>query len=312
MSKPKICVVGASNIDLISYAPRYPKLGETITGTNFHMGFGGKGANQAVMAAKLGGDVSIVTKVGEDIFGDDTRKNFESFGMDTRTVYTTDQSYTGVAPIWVEEASGNNAIIVALGANDLLDANDIEQAKDEIESADILVCQWELLLETVLVALKIGHNAGVTTVFNPAPARSKLPDEVFHNTDIFCPNETETELLTGMPVGTLALAEKAGKTFLARGAGQAIITLGERGSLLIAPDRTVHVPTEKVQAVDTTGAGDSFVGSLAFFLAGGADIVDAMRRASRIAAISVQASGTQTSFPSADELPSDLLDGFSS
>ncbi len=127
MQPPKICVVGASNIDLISYAPRLPKLGETIPGTRFHMGFGGKGANQAVMAAKLGGDVTIVTKVGQDIFGDDTRKNFTTFGIDDAYVFTTGDSFTGVAPIWVEEASGNNAIIVALGANDLLSAADVEQ-----------------------------------------------------------------------------------------------------------------------------------------------------------------------------------------
>ena len=129
MQQPKLCVVGASNIDLISYAPRLPKLGETIPGTRFQMGFGGKAANQAVMAAKLGGDVTIVTKVGQDIFGDNTRKNYTTHGIDTTYVYTTAESFTGVAPIWVEEASGNNAIIVALGANDLLSPDDIEQAR---------------------------------------------------------------------------------------------------------------------------------------------------------------------------------------
>ncbi len=309
--KPRICVVGASNIDLISYAPRLPKLGETIPGTRFHMGFGGKGANQAVMAAKLGGNVSMVTKVGRDIFGDDTRKNFESFGIDTSHVFATDESFTGVAPIWVEEASGNNAIIVALGANDLLSPADIEQARTEIESAAILVCQWELQLETVLAALKIGHNAGVTTIFNPAPARSSLPDEAFADIDIICPNETETELLTGMPVKTIEQAEQAGKSFLERGAGKVILTLGERGSLLIMPEQVIHVPSAPVQAVDTTGAGDSFVGSLAFFLAGGLAISDSMERANKIAAMSVLASGTQTSFPDAADLPPELFDGLS-
>ena len=309
--QPKICVVGASNIDLISYAPRLPKLGETIPGTRFHMGFGGKGANQAVMAAKLGGNVSMVTKVGRDIFGDDTRKNFESFGISTSHVFATDESFTGVAPIWVEEASGNNAIIVALGANDLLSPADIELARTEIESAAILVCQWELQLETVLAALAIGHNAGVTTVFNPAPARSSLPDEAFADIDIICPNESETELLTGMPVETIEQAEKAGKSFLARGAGKVILTLGERGSLLILPEQVIHVPSTPVQAVDTTGAGDSFVGSLAFFLAGGIAISDAMERANKIAAMSVLASGTQTSFPDAAHLPPELFDGLS-
>ena len=307
MQRPKICVVGASNIDLISYAPRLPKLGETIPGTRFHMGFGGKGANQAVMAAKLGGDVTFITKVGQDIFGEDTRKNLASFGIDTRNVFTTDESFTGVAPIWVEEASGNNAIIVALGANDLLSPADIEQARPALESAQIVVCQWELRLETVLAALRVAREAGVMTIFNPAPARSSLPDEAYALSDIFCPNESETESLTGMPVASIEQAEAAGRTFLERGAGRVILTLGERGSLLLTQDERVHVPASVAQAIDTTGAGDAFVGSLAYFVAAGLPIAAAMARANRIAAISVQASGTQTSFPNAADLPADLL-----
>ncbi len=302
MHKPKICVVGASNIDLVSYAPRLPKLGETIPGTRFQMGFGGKGANQAVMAAKLGGDVVMVTKVGEDIFGEDTRKNFASYGIDTRYVYTTADSYTGVAPIWVEESSGNNAIIVAIGANDLLSAEDIEQARPALEAAQVVVCQWELPLDTVLAALRIARAAGVMTVFNPAPARGELPDEACALSDILCPNESETELLTGMPVATLEEAAAAGRVFLARGAGRVILTLGERGSLLVTRDGTTHVPVMKVKAIDTTGAGDAFVGSLAYYLAAGEPITEAMAHANRIAAISVQAPGTQSSFPAAGDL----------
>ncbi len=158
MQRPKICVVGASNIDLISYAPRLPKLGETIPGTRFQMGFGGKGANQAVMAAKLGGDVAIVTKVGQDIFGEDTRKNFAKYGIDTTYAFTAADSFTGVAPIWVEESSGNNAIIVALGANDLLSPADVGQARPALEAAQVVVCQWELQLDTALAALRIARG----------------------------------------------------------------------------------------------------------------------------------------------------------
>jgi ribokinase len=307
MQRPKICVVGASNIDLISYAPRLPKLGETIPGTRFQMGFGGKGANQAVMAAKLGGDVSIVTKLGEDIFGEDTRKNYVSLGIDDRYIYSTSDSFTGVAPIWVEEASGNNAIIVALGANDLLSPSDIENATSTIEAARILICQWELPLDTVLSALRIARAAGVMTIFNPAPARSELPAEAYANSDIFCPNESETELLTGLPVTTVGEAEAAAQSILQRGANSVILTLGERGSLLVTPEETAHIPSEPVQAVDTTGAGDAFVGSLAFFIAAGLPITAAMQRANRIAAVSVQATGTQTSFPDVDDLPEDLF-----
>lgn len=309
MQRPKICVVGSSNIDLVSYAPRLPKLGETISGTRFQMGFGGKGANQAVMAAKLGGDVSMVTKVGPDIFGDDTRKNYANVGIDTTYVFTAQDSFTGVAPIWVDESSGNNAIILALGANDLLDPTDVEKARPALEAARVLVCQWEVPLSATLAALRLAREAGVTTVFNPAPARNALPDEAYALSDIFCPNESETELLTGLPVATLEQAAAAAQVFLERGAGNVILTLGERGSLLVSPHQIAHVPATQVKAVDTTGAGDAFVGSLAYFLAAGRDLVHAIERANRIAAISVQAPGTQSSFPNAADLPSELLAG---
>jgi ribokinase len=309
MSQPKLCVVGASNIDLISYAPRLPKLGETLPGTRFRMGFGGKGANQAVMAAKLGGQVTIITKVGHDIFGDDTRKNFADQGIDTSYVVTTADSFTGVAPIWVEEASGDNAIIVALGANDLLSPADIERARPALESAQIVVCQWEIQTETAAAALRLAHRAGVRTIFNPAPAREQLPEAIYADADILCPNESETELLTGMPVATIEQAVAAARVLLSRGTRTVILTLGARGSLLVTGDTVEHVPAPSVRAVDTTGAGDAYVGSLAYFLAAGKPLPVAMSRANRIAAISVQAPGTQSSFPSAADLPAALVDG---
>jgi len=307
MPAPKICVVGASNIDLISYAPRLPKMGETLPGTRFQMGFGGKGANQAVMAAKLGAEVAMITKVGEDIFGRDTLKNYETLGFDTRYVLFTDQASTGVAPIWVDESTGNNAIIVVAGANDLLSPADVVAARGAITSAQIVVCQWECPLETTLAALRIGREAGVMTLFNPAPARGELPPEAYQLSDILSPNESETELLTGRSVATLAEAEAAARILLGRGAGRIVLTLGERGSLLVDENSVQHVPAPNVQAVDTTGAGDAFMGSLAYFLALGAPLLEAMRRASQIAAISVQSPGTQSSFPTAADLPAALL-----
>lgn len=307
MSRPKICVVGSSNIDLVSYAPRLPKLGETLTGTRFQMGFGGKGANQAVMAAKLGAEVAMITKLGNDIFGKDTFKNYETLGFDTSHVLFANEASTGVAPIWVDGATGNNAIIIIPGANDLLTPADVEAMRDAITRAQILVCQWEVPLETTLTALRIGRAAGVTTIFNPAPARAELPPEAYQLSDIFCPNESETELLTGQPVAGQAQVEAAAHTLLARGAGQVIITLGERGSLLVTATGAQYVPAPQVNVVDTTGAGDAFVGSLAYFLAAGAPLVEAMQRANQIAARSVQRPGTQSSFPSAAELPPALL-----
>jgi ribokinase len=307
MARPKICVVGASNLDLISYVPRLPRMGETLHGTRFHMGYGGKGANQAVMAAKLGGDVAIVTKLGQDIFGENTLKNFQSWGIDTRHVLFTDQAFSGVAPIAVDP-DGHNAIIIVTGANDLLTPEEIEAARPVIAAAQILVCQLEVPVESTLAALRVARQEGVTTIFNPAPARPSLPDELYQLSDIFCPNESETELLTGLPVNSQEETEAAARALLERGAGMVILTLGERGSLLVTATDSVHVPATPVKALDTTGAGDAFVGSLAYFLAAGKPLAEAMRRANYIAAISVQSSGTQTSFPAGADLPSDLLE----
>lgn len=298
--QPKITVVGACNIDLISYVPRLPLPGETLHGTRFQMGFGGKGANQAVMAAKLGADVTLITKLGRDVFGENTRQNFERLGISTRHVHFTDQASSGVAPIAVD-AEGRNAIIIVTGANDLLTPAEIEAARPEIAASNVLVCQFEIPLELNLAALRLARSAGVTTIFNPAPARSDLPAEVYRLSDVFCPNETETQLLTGMPVTTLAEAESAARALLARGTGAVILTLGARGSLVVTPQATQHVPAQVVKAVDSTGAGDAYVGSLAYFLSQGQPLLAAAQQAGAIATLSVQKPGTQTSFPSRAE-----------
>ena len=307
MGRPKICVVGACNLDLISYVPRLPKMGETLHGSRFHMGFGGKGANQAIMAAKLGGDVTMVTKLGRDVFGDNTLKNFESWRVNPQHIHFTDQAFSGVAPIAVD-TEGDNSIIIVTGANDLLTTAEVEAARPAIASASILVCQLEIPLDINLAALRIAREEGVKTIFNPAPARSEIPSEFYHLSDIFCPNETETELLTGMSVESVEQAEKAAKVLIERGAACVILTLGERGSLLVNGSTAEHVLVDPVNALDTTGAGDAFVGSLAFFLAAGKSLSDAIGRANSIAAVSVQASGTQTSFPEAKDLPPELID----
>lgn len=303
---PKICVVGASNVDLVSFVPRVPKIGETLHGSRFFTGFGGKGANQAVMAAKLGAMVTMVTKVGEDSFGKDYLANYQQLDFDTRYVLTTAAAATGVASIFVDEASGNNLIVVVAGANDLLSPSDIDDAKAAITASQVLLCQWECPLDTSLAALAIGRDAGVTTIFNPAPASAELSAAAYPLCDFLCPNESETEHLTGQSIETLTEAEAAGKILLARGVRNVILTLGERGSLLINAEGTTHVPTSSVEAVDTTGAGDAFVGSLAYFLAAGHAITEAMARANQVAAMSVQKPGTQASFPTRDELPAKL------
>jgi len=306
MERPNICVVGACNLDLISYVPRLPSMGETLHGNRFQMGFGGKGANQAVMAAKLGGEVTMVSKLGQDVFGENTLKNFKSWGVNTQHVHFTDQAFSGVAPIAVD-TEGHNSIIVVTGANDLLTAEEVEAARPAIAASSILVCQLEIPLDINLTALRIAREEGVKTIFNPAPARSEIPQEFYQLSDIFCPNETETELITGMSVQSIVEAESAAKMLIGRGAASVILTLGERGSLLVTDATTEHVPVAPVKALDTTGAGDAFVGSLAFFLAAGKSLSDSIKRANRIAAVSVQSSGTQTSFPEAKDLPPELM-----
>ena len=303
----RICVVGAANMDLISYVARLPKMGETLHGSKFHMGFGGKGANQAVMAAKLGAQVSMVAKLGRDVFGQNTLDNFRSYDIDCTHVLFTDKAFSGVAPIAVD-TEGNNSIIIVTGANDLLSAEEIEAARPAIAAAQILVCQLEIPLDTTIAALRIARQEKVRTIFNPAPGRSSLPEEMFALSDILCPNESETELITGLPTGSLEEADTAARALLAKGAGSVILTLGERGSLLVTEQQKQHIPSKKVKTLDSTGAGDAFIGSLAYFVAAGKTLPEAVRRANDIAAISVQASGTQSSFPNATDLPAELLE----
>ena len=299
--QPKICVVGACNIDLISYVPRMPAVGETLHGTRFQMGFGGKGANQAVMAAKLGAEVTMITKLGRDVFGENTLKNFEQLGIATRHVHFTDQAFSGVAPIAVDP-EGRNSIIIVTGANDLLTPAEIEAARAEIAAADVLVCQLEIPLEPNLAALRLARAAGVTTIFNPAPAKPELPEEVYRLSDVFCPNETETQMLTGMPVTTLEEAESA-----ARAAGTANGSRDPDPRRTGQPGRHTRLgaarPAQAVKAVDSTGAGDAYVGSLAYFLGLGKPLLEAAQRAGSIATRSVLKPGTQTSFPSRCEVP---------
>ncbi|MEX2551332.1 MAG: ribokinase [Nitriliruptoraceae bacterium] len=306
MSSGSVVVVGASMLDLISYVPRLPQPGETLHGSSFHMGYGGKGANQAVMAAKLGSSVAMVVKLGADVFGDGTLENFRTHGVDTSHVHRTDEAFSGVAPITVIP-DGTNAIIIVAGANDHLSEAEIEAARPTIAAADVVVCQLEIPLEITQLALRVAREEGVRTILNPAPAREELPSELYELADIFCPNEPETELLTGGRVSTLEESTAQAEMLRDRGAGAVVLTLGDRGCLVVDDEGASEIATDAVEAVDTTGAGDAFVGSLAHFLARGADLRDAAARANRVAAISVRGRGTQTSFPDAADLPADIL-----
>jgi ribokinase len=300
VSAPKICVVGSSNIDLIAKIPRLPKMGETLLGRYFHMSCGGKGANQAVMAGKLGARISIVTKVGEDHLGEIIRKNYEEMGVDSKYIFTSAETSSGVAPILVDD-EGRNLLVYIPGANMLLSPEDVQRAVEPIVAADVLVCQLEIPLESSQRALGIGRENSVRTILNPAPARG-LSRELLELCDVVIPNETETEIITGMPVDSEEQIAAAGRRLCEMGCAVVIITMGHRGVMLIREEGIQHFPAEKAEAVDTTGAGDAFVGSFAFFLAQGRALEESIRRANRIAAYTVTRVGTQVSFPWREEI----------
>ncbi len=296
-------MVGSCNVDLIARVPRMPQPGETLTGTHFQIGFGGKGANQAVMAAKLGARVSVVGRVGSDVFGKDTRRNFSELGVDTTYLGVDGSLPSGVAPITVDEATGQNSIIIVPGANYGFGAAEVHAAAAAIQGANVVICQLEILLETTKEAFRVARAAAhpPLTILNPAPA-VPLPDDLLQLTDILIPNETEATILTGLPVETDEQAETAARALQARGVKTVIITLGKRGALFVegtAPGQ--RVAAQPVQAVDSTGAGDAFVGSLAYFLGAGRSLRQAVEKACAIATQSVLKTGTQTSFPTRAE-----------
>jgi ribokinase len=304
----QIVVVGACMIDLISYVPRFPQMGETLHGTEFRMGYGGKGANQAIMAAKLGSKVVMVSKVGDESFGAGTLENFKKNGVSTNFVYKSKEEFSGVAPIFVTP-KGENSIVIVSGSNNKLTAMEIEKASNEIKQSSYLICQLEIEVELSLIALRLAKKLGVSTILNPAPARSSLPEEIYKLTDIFCPNESEAELLTGKKINSMTDIEEMAKQFVTAGAKSVIITLGENGCYVLSNGVGKHISANKVSVVDSTGAGDAFVGALAHFLDLGIDIFESAKRASAVATISVQGKGTQSSFPERDQLPSELLKG---
>jgi len=292
---PRIAVVGSANTDLITFADAFPRPGETIFGNNFDLGFGGKGANQAVAASLCGGRVLMVAKVGQDLFGEATIKNFASLGIDTTHVQIVSDAPTGVAPIFVEPG-GQNRIIVVKGANDRLTPADVDAASAELRAVDTIILQFEIPLDTVYHTVRFARANNIRCIVNPAPAvPANLAD--LAAADYFIPNETEAELITGRTVRTVDDASACAADLLRKGFSKVVLTLGDRGSLLADPAGSVHIPPFPVQAIDTTGAGDAFIGSLAVFLAEGLAENEALARANLYAALSTTRVGTQKSFP---------------
>lgn len=303
--------MGSCMTDLVSRVPRLPAAGETIHGSTFTIGFGGKGANQCVVAARLGAKSAMIGKVGTDSFGQNYIQNLKDNNINIDHLGVTNEASTGVAPIVVND-NGQNSIVIVAGANLLLSVDDVRHATPLISTSKVLICQLETRPETSLAALKLARKHAVTTILNPAPAIENLDPEIYKFCDIVCPNETEAEVLTGQCVQSIEDAGLAARHLLSLGCRAVIMTLGERGVVYLTADmsKPLHIPTTKITPVDTTGAGDAFVGALAFYLSTmpGLGMEESIRRGCAVATISVQASGTQTSYPHRKELPHNLLE----
>ncbi len=291
---PRICVVGSSNVDLIVRTPRLPGAGETLTADSFSTCHGGKGGNQAVIAARLGARVTMVGKVGRDAFGEQIRRGYQSEGIDTTYLFE-DKRPTGVAVILVD-AQGQNCILVTPGANGALTPRDVRKAAAAIRSADVLLCQLEVPLEATAEALRLARRAHVLTILNPAPAQA-LPSELLALADVLVPNETELQQLTGLPCGSPEQMAHAATRLRQTTGAAVLVTLGERGLLSVDETGTRRENAVPVEAVDTSGAGDAFIGALAVYRARSLPWDQAVRRAMGVAALTVTRAGTQSSYP---------------
>lgn len=291
---PRIAVVGSANIDLTTFTDRFPQPGETIFGQKFDIGFGGKGANQAVAARLCGANVSMVARVGDDLFGPATIENFKKQGIDAAHVQQVTGASSGVAPIFVDP-SGQNRILVVKGANDLLREADVDAAADVLKAADCIVLQFEIPLGTVYYTVQFAKKNGIRCIVNPAPAQ-KVDLHALAGLDYFVPNESEAAAISGMPVGNVDEAKRCAEHLLKSGIRRVILTLGANGSLLASSEGMEHVPAFPVKAIDSTGAGDAFIGSFAVFLGEGLPELEAVRRANLYAGLSTTGIGTQKSF----------------
>lgn len=295
----RITVIGSSNTDMIVSVEHLPAPGETVIGGAFSMAAGGKGANQAVAAARLGAQVAFVACLGEDTFGEQAVADFRAEGIDTSHIVRTPEAPSGVALIFVDR-QGENAIAVAPGSNALLTPDDVRRAAEAIRCADVALAQLEVPLEAVAAAAEIAAEAGVPFLLNPAPAR-ELPPELLRKAAILTPNETEAALLAGTTGGRKS-PEEVGRLLLEKGVGAVVMTLGARGALAVTPQSVEWIPAPQVKAVDTTAAGDCFSAALGVGVAEGMSIPEAARFAARAAAISVTRLGAQPSLPTREEV----------
>jgi ribokinase len=306
MGTPHIVVVGSSNTDMIIKMDRIPRPGETVLGGKFLTAAGGKGANQAVSAARAGGQVTFIARVGNDALGEQAIAGFAKEGIDVSHVLRDAATPTGVALIFVGK-NGENSIAVASGANGNLSPTDVRNAQKAFTDASVLLMQLETPVETLQTASDLATRAGVRVILNPAPAQD-LPDNLLKHVSILTPNETEAELLTGIKVDSAAATEKAAQKLIARGVQTVILTLGARGAYVATANTGKLISGFKVRAVDTTAAGDTFNGALAVALSKGQPLDRAVLFANAAAAISVTRIGAQPSAPKREEIEKFLSD----
>ncbi|OOF85013.1 ribokinase [Rodentibacter ratti] len=292
----EIAVIGSNMVDLITYIDDMPKMGETLEAPNFRMGCGGKGANQAIAAAKLGANVMMMTKVGDDAFAENTIRNFQQYGVNTDYVEKVPGVSSGVAPIFVDKSSQNRILIIK-GANSHLKPSDIDNAKERLKNCKLFILQLEIPLETVYYAIDFANENNIPVILNPAPASKELDINYACKCDFFMPNETELEILTGLPVENMEQIRTAANTLLSKGLKNLIVTLGEKGSVWLHGSEITYIEPYKVNAVDTSGAGDAFIGCFAYYYVKSQDIVESMKMASLFSAYSVTGQGTQSSYP---------------
>lgn len=300
MADKKIIVIGSSNTDMVIKADRLPVPGETVIGGKFFMNPGGKGANQAVAAARLGGNVTLICKTGNDIFGKQSVELFNSERINANYVFSDPKNPSGVALITVD-SNGENCIVVASGANASLSPEDIESARNEIERGDLVLMQLEIPIETVEYATRLASAKGIRVILNPAPAKA-LSEKLLRSLYVITPNRTEAEILSGIKVSDWESAMKAAAVIKARGPKIVVITLGSQGALICENDTFHRVEALKVTAVDTTAAGDTFSGALCVAISEGLSMVEAVKFASRASALAVTRMGAQSSIPYRSEL----------
>jgi ribokinase len=302
MQSNKIVVVGSCNTDMVIKADRLPIPGETILGGTFFMNPGGKGANQAVAASRMGGTVSLIAKTGNDVFGKQSVMLYKAENIKTDFIFSDAKHPSGVALITVD-SHGENCIVVASGANSCLTPSDINKASAEIEGGSLVLMQLEIPIETVEYVAELAHSKGIKVILNPAPARA-LSDNLLKNLYMIIPNKSEAEILSGIKVSDIESAKQAADIISSKGVDIVVITLGPQGALIKDSNEYHYVEASKVEAVDTTGAGDTFCGSVCVGLSEGKSILDSVKMAARAAALTVTRMGAQTSTPYRSEISS--------